>query len=119
MKVSMGRLVIFGVAFLAAVAISAQQPGDKDKNPPPLPPITPAAGRLVETITGLQGPAFDLAASDELVAVACERDTIRVYRKGVLKDAKTAVAEADAWKGHQGPVVALAYNGGPVLASAG
>jgi WD40 repeat protein len=94
---------------------------DKDKKAPMPPPINPAAARLESTFDLPVGPAFDLAAGgedgNELVAVAGERDAIAVFRKDSLKDPKTAKPEI--WKGHQGPVLALAYNGGPILASAG
>ncbi len=117
-------LFVFTTLVLVATAISAQQPGkdkgkDKDKKPPALPPINPAAARLAETFSGLDGPAFDLAAGDdhEMVAVACDRGTVEVFNKDALKDLKAA--KPAVWKGHDGPVVALAYVGGPVLVSAG
>ncbi len=98
----------------------AQPPG-KDKQPPALPPVNPATAKLEATFSDLPGPAFDLAAGgandNQLVAVACEQDVIAVFRKDALRDAKAA--KPQLWKGHHGPVVALAYNGGPVLASAG
>lgn len=115
-----GRFLILGLFAFPAVSMLAQQPG-KDQKPPALPPVNPAAARLELTISDLAGPAFDLAAGGEndkeLVAVACEQDAIDVFRKDALHGVKDA--KPQAWKGHQGPVVAVAYHGGPVLASAG
>jgi WD40 repeat protein len=172
-----GVVAFAGFACFSAAFLFAQQPPDKDKKAPPLPPVNPAIARAAETFSGLDGPAFDLAANegeDTVVAVACEQGTIQVFRKTVIKgtvvepkdvkdakvvkdakdakagkdvkdkagkDAKDAKApkdkdakepakivtpdvwvwppKAEIWKGHQGPVIALAWNGGPVLASAG
>src|SRR5204863_480550 len=92
---------------------SAQPPA----KPPALPPINPAVAKSDQTITGLDGPGFDIVAGgeNELVAVACDQGTIQVFKKDNVK----AGAKPDVWKAHQGPVVALAWNGGPLLASAG
>ena len=126
-----GWMLLAGLIAFSAAGMYAQQPGkdkdkdkDKDKKAPMLPPINPAVAKLELTISELDGPAFALVAGgegdNELVAVACERDNIQVFRKDAFKDAKDPMAgKREAWKGHQGPVVALAYNGGPVLASAG
>jgi WD40 repeat protein len=120
----LAAVLLAALALFWAAGLSAQQPGkdkdkDKDKKPMGPPPVNPAVARLADTITGLDGPAFDLAVTgdDELVAVACERDTIDVFKKAALKDPKAAKPEL--WKAHQGPVVALAWGGGPVMASAG
>jgi WD40 repeat protein len=107
-------ILVFGTA-----ALQGQQP--QDQKPPAPPPINPAAARLEGTITGLDGPGFAIASGregdQELLAVAGDRGAILVYRKAALQDPK--VAKPEFWKGHQGPVVAIAWNGGPVLASAG
>jgi WD40 repeat protein len=118
--------IFIAMVVFAAACAQGQQAKDKDKDkdkkgPPPLPAVNPAVARLEATFDLPDGPAFDLAAGgedgNELIAVACERDAIDVYRKDTLKDPKTA--KPDVWKGHQGPVVAVAYSGGPILASAG
>jgi WD40 repeat protein len=124
----LGRMLFVGIVALSAAGTYAQQPGkdkdkdkDKDKKAAALPAVNPAAARLELTIGDLDGPAFDLAAGgdddNDLVAVAGEHGAIAVFRKEALKDPKAA--KPAIWKGHQGPVVALAYNGGPVLVSAG
>jgi len=173
LALQLGRLLLLAPLCLVTAAMWAQQP-DKDKKPAPLPPVNPAVARLAETFSGLDGPAFDLAAgNDDTIAVACEHGTIQLYRKVVekeavkdpkdakdavkdakdakdakkdaVKDAKDAkdakkdakdakvakdkqeppVAKPPVWvkaesiKAHQGPVVALAWSGGPVMASAG
>jgi WD40 repeat protein len=112
------RLPTFAVLFAAGAVLAAAQPG-KDKKPPALPAVNPAVARLETTLGDLAGPAFDLAAGgandNELVAVACEQGVIDVFRK----DALAKAGKPQTWQGHQGPVIALAYQGGPVLASAG
>ena len=96
-----GRLLLLAPICLIAAAMWAQQP-DKDKKPAPPPPVNPAVARLAETFSGLDGPAFDLAAgNDDTIAVACEHGSIQLYRKVVekepikdTKDAKDVVKDA-------------------------
>jgi WD40 repeat protein len=105
---------IVGVALL-----SAQQPAGKG---PMLPPINPAIAKADIIVTGLDGPGFAIVAGGgetELVAVGCENGTIQVFKKETIAAFKGGTGKPDVWKGHQGPVRALAWNGGPVLASAG
>jgi WD40 repeat protein len=117
-------LAVAGVGYLTTAALVAQQPGKKDKDKGPmLPPVNPAIAKLELTIPGLEGPAFDVAAGGEkdkeLIAVACESGHILAYKRDALPGAAKGAAKPDVWQGHQGPVVALAWGGGPLLASAG
>src|SRR5215510_6788711 len=79
--------------------------------PPPLPPINPAAARLDQTFGGLDGPGLALAASAEagMVAAACERHTIQLWHKDVLLGIRAGNNTAQVLRGHQGPVLALAW----------
>src|SRR5262249_6594505 len=81
----------------------------------------PNLARLDQTIGGLDGPGFAIAAGDEagLVAAGCERGGIMLWHKDVAMGVRAGDGSADVLRGHQGPVLALAYNGGPLLASAG
>jgi WD40 repeat protein len=71
------------------------------------------------TLSNLDGPGFAIVAGNDLVAVACERGTIHIWKKDAIEASRKGPAKADVLKGHQGPVVALAWNSGPILASAG
>src|SRR6202011_3508155 len=89
--------------------------------PPALPPIAPNQARLAQTISGLDGPGFALAYSEHsgILAAACERGTIPYWHKDVLMGIRTGEDTPNLLQGHTGPVLALAWNGGPLLASAG
>lgn len=103
---------------LVATATLAQQPPAK---PPDLPAINPAQARLEQTITGLDGPGFAIAASQatDTVAVGCDRGTIQAWKKDVLLGIRAGSGTGNILRGHQGAVIALAWRGGPILASAG
>jgi WD40 repeat protein len=89
--------------------------------PPPLPPVNPAVARLVQTLHGLGGPGLALAAGEPagMVAAACEDGTVRLWHRDVLLGIRPGSGTCNVLHGHRGPVVCLAWNGGPVLASAG
>lgn len=104
---------------LSAAMLAAQQPAGKG---PMAPPINPALAKADITVTGLDGPGFAIVAGggeNPLIAVGCENGTIQVFKKETIAAFKGGVGKPDVWKGHQGPVRALAWNGGPVLVSAG
>ena len=88
---------------------------------PALPPINPAQARLAATISGLDGPGFAIAYGDAagVLAAACERGTIQIWHKDVLLGIRAGSGTPHLLRGHQGPVLALAWNGGPILASTG
>ncbi|HZZ81966.1 MAG TPA: hypothetical protein VFE62_25935, partial [Gemmataceae bacterium] len=107
------------VGSLGIAALSAQQPAGKG---PMLPPINPATAKADIVITGLDGPGLAIVAGggdSELIAAGCENGTIQVFKKDTIAAFKSGKGTPAIWKGHQGPVRALAWNGGPVLASAG
>jgi WD40 repeat protein len=72
-------------------------------------------------ISGLDGPGFAIAFSEEsgILAAACEQHTIQYWHKDVLMGVRVGDGTPNILKGHSGPVMALAWNGGPLLASAG
>src|SRR5262249_174241 len=94
--------------------------GQQPAKPPDLPPINPAQARLEQTLGGLDGPGFAVAADEEsgMLAVGCERGAIAYWDKDVALGVRGGGNAVQALSGHQGPVLALAWRGG-VLASAG
>jgi WD40 repeat protein len=102
------------LSLAVAAGAAAQQPSK-------LPPIAPAAARLDQTLGGLDGPGLALAANDEagIVVAGCERGTLPYWHKDVLMGIRAGEKTPHVLKGHQGPITALAWGGGSVLASAG
>lgn len=113
----MRRLIFATFSTLALLPFAlAQPPAPK----PPLPPINPAAAKADAVLGRLDGPGFDIAACEEagLFAAACDRGTIHVWSRDVALGIRAGDATGHVLRGHQGPVVALAWSGN-VLASAG
>jgi WD40 repeat protein len=109
----MGRKGLWlGVALLAAACPAAAQP---------LPPVAPAQARLDQTINGLDGPGTAIAYSEDagILAAACEDGSVLCWSKDVALGVRAGTGAPLVLKGHAGPVVALAWASGPVLASAG
>jgi DNA-binding beta-propeller fold protein YncE len=109
-----------GASLTAALFLSvaaAQQP----KPTPPLPPINPAVARLDATANGLDGPGFALAVNESAgtVFAGCEEGTIRYWHKDVVLGIRSGGRAPHVLRGHQGPVLALAWHPGSGLASAG
>ena len=109
---SMVALVLF-----TSISSQAQQKG----KPPTFPPINPAVARLSQTINGLDGAGFAIAYGEGLdqLYAACEGGTIQGWKKDVLMGIRAGSGSANRLRGHQGPVLRLAWNGGPILASLG
>jgi WD40 repeat protein len=107
----------FGILGLVLLTAHAQQPGKG----PTLPPINPAVAKLEITVTGLDGPGFAIAYNEpmDLLVAACERGTIQGWKKAMLDAFKGGKGEAQVWKGHTGPVRALAWTSGPTMVSVG
>jgi WD40 repeat protein len=89
--------------------------------PPALPPIAPNLARLEYTLTGLHGPGVAIASREPtgILAAANEQGTIQCWPKDVSMGVRVGADSVQELKGHQGPVTALAWRGGPLLASAG
>lgn len=106
---------------LALLVLATSTADSLGQAPPALPPINPAQGRLDQTLGGLDGPGFALAYSEEsgILAAACERGAIRYWNRGVTAGVRAGDFTPNLLASHQGPVTALAWGGGPVLASAG
>src|SRR5215470_16609369 len=104
-----------GAAALALLSPAAAQP------PPAFPPIAPNQARLDQTINGLDGPGFAIVYCEEagVLAAGCEEQTVQCWPKDVALGVRAVVATPYVLRGHPGPVTALAWPGGPVLASAG
>lgn len=103
---------------LISSAVWAQQ---KPPMAPALPAINPAQARLDQTVGGLDGPGFAIAFSEELgiAAVACEHGAVHILDKDVLLGVRAGDKTPNVLRGHEGPVLGVAWNGGPVLASGG
>jgi WD40 repeat protein len=108
------RLLFVAAALIITSAWALPQP-------PTLPAINPALAHLDQTIGGLDGPGLAVAVkeSGDLLAAACERGSIQLWGKDVSMGIRAADGTPNVMQGHDGPVTALAWNGGPVLASAG
>ncbi len=126
-------LAIMILAALAAISLSthAQQVAEKKdpkKDPgkelprgPVFPPVNPALAKLDITVVGLDGPGFSIAYSGDvhLLVAGCENGTLQAFKTETLAAFKSGTGKPDVWKGHQGPVLAVAWTGGPFLASVG
>lgn len=116
MKVSHGAALIAALTILfASVSALAQQPPKTE-----LPPITPNATRLDQTLGGLDGPGFALAYDETtgILAAACEGRSIHYWDKAVTQGIRGGSATPNVLKEHAGPITALVSSGGSVLASA-
>ncbi len=111
--------LVFGLLPLAIAGTLVLAVGGQPT--PSLPPIAPNQARPAEVIPGLDGPGFAIAFNDEagVLAAACEHGTIRYWNEDVLMGVRVGAHSPNVLKGHTGPVTALAWNGGPLLASAG
>jgi WD40 repeat protein len=107
------------VLWLAAFVLGPLAPAQQTAKPAPLPPINPAAARLAQTITGLDGPGFAIAYSEtrQALVAACDRDTIRIWKKDVLLNIRPGSGSGNALRGHKGSVLALAWHEGPLVSA--
>jgi len=110
-------MIGIGTFLFISVSAGAQEKGKS----PALPPINPAVARLSQTIHGLDGAGFAIAYGEnsDLLFAACENGTIQGWKKDVLIGIRSGSGSANRLRGHQGPILRLAWNGGPVLASLG
>jgi WD40 repeat protein len=101
---------------LCLPAGNAQQP-----RPAAYPPINPASARLDQTITGLEGAGFCISYGEpaELLFAGCEGGTIHGWNKDVLMGVRKGSGSTNILAGHHGPVLSLAWNGAPIMASLG
>src|SRR5262245_13130921 len=109
--------LLMGVIGSPVLSGTAQQPA----KPPTFPQINPAAARLDQTIAGLDGPGFAIAYGEpaDSIMAACEHGVIHIWNKDVLLGIRSGSGSANVLRGHDGPVLALAWNGSPHLVSAG
>jgi len=87
----------------------------------PLPPIQPNQARLEQVLPGLDGPGSALAYSESagILAAAGEGSSIQYWNKEVILGLRGGRGTPNVLKEHQLPITALAWGGGPVMASAG
>jgi WD40 repeat protein len=110
-------MLLTGAGATMLLAAHAQPPAGKGPVPPP---INPATAKADITVTGLDGPGFAIAVGgDDLIVVACEKGTLQAYKKETIAAFKGGTAKPEIWTGHKGPVRAIGWHGGPVLASVG
>src|SRR5216683_830605 len=103
---------------------TAQQPQNsplRALTQPGSPSISPNLARLDQTLGGLDGPGFALVYNESAgaLAAACEGQSIHYWDKGVIFGIRGGSGTPHVLKEHQGPVTALAWGGGQLLASAG
>src|SRR6267142_1917134 len=72
-------------------------------------------------LVGLAGPGLAIAQNEEvgILAAACENSLIQYWSKDVMMGVRVGDGTPHVLKGHQAPILALAWGGGKVLASAG
>lgn len=112
------RLLTLG-SFIVLAGASAG-PAQAPPSPAP-PPINPAQAKLDQTLAGLDGPGLGLALGEGpgILAAACEGGTIQYWDRDVLLGVRMGDRTPNVLRGHQGSITALAWQGGPLLASAG
>ncbi len=113
------RTWLLAVVILAGAGFGAL--GQQPAKGPVFPPINPAVARLDKTMGGLDGPGYAIAYGEDmdLLVAGCEGGSIQGWKKDVLLGFRNGTGSANTLSGHLGPVVALAWNGGKTLASAG
>ena len=87
----------------------------------PLPPIQPSQARLIQTLTGLDGPGFSLAyneAQGTLVA-GCAGSQIQYWQEPALLGIRSGATAPRSIPAHAGGVTAVAWVNDSLLASAG
>lgn len=91
------------------------------QQPPALPPIQPGNARPAEVLGGLAGPGFAIAygEKDATLVAACEQNQLHYWLKPTTVGVRSGDKSPHVLNAHQGPVTALAWDGGPLLASAG
>jgi WD40 repeat protein len=108
--------IVLAAGFAAALYLTSAT-----AQPTALPPINPALAHLDQTIGGLDGPGLAVAVkeSGDLLAAAGEHGSIQLWGKDVSMGIRCADGTPNVLQAHDGPATALAWNGGPILASAG
>jgi WD40 repeat protein len=93
--------------------------GQQPQSAPP--PIQPAQAKLDQIIRGLHGPGHALAYSETtgILAAAFEDQSIHYWNKEVVWGVRGGSGTPNNLKEHQGPITAMAWGNGQILASAG
>ena len=100
--------LLSAVGLVLSVSASAQE-----KKPAPYPPVDANKARLVQTLSGLDGPGFDIVTSDNARhdLRRLDRGSIQGWSKDVILNIRAAAGSANRWQGHAAAVIALAWSG--------
>lgn len=112
------QVYLSGLALLVWVCLTAaQQPAP----PVPLPAIQPDQARLSHVLGGLDGPGFALAYSEKhgILVAACEQRSLHYWARPAILGVRAGDSTPHVLQEHTAPVTALAWAGGPIMASAG
>ncbi|MCS7046020.1 MAG: WD40 repeat domain-containing protein, partial [Gemmataceae bacterium] len=115
----MKRLSLGLLASVLCVRLAAGQAPAGKGTPPALPPVNPAGAKLELTLAELSGPGFAITANNDLIVAGSESGDLALWKRDALDPTRKDPPKPQLLKGHQGPVLAMAWNGGPILATAG
>ena len=112
----MTRIVAAALAVIAVGSTLAQAP-----KAPALPAINPAQARLDQTLGGLDGPCYALAATEsgEFLIAGGEKGTLMAWPRSAWMGVRVGEHAPDATPAHYGAITALAWNQNSPLVSAG
>src|SRR5258708_23150317 len=110
------HLLAVALASWSAV-LSAQPP-----KPPALPAINPTQARLDQTLGGLDGPCYALAAAPaaEFLIAGGENGTLLVWPRSAWMGVRVGAKAPDHSPAHEGPITALAWawaKGSPLISA--
>lgn len=102
------------------VALLVSQVNAQPPKASQLPPINPAQARLDQTLGGLDGPCYALAAGEdaEILIAAGERGTLLAWPRSTWMGVRVGEKAPDVAPAHDGPITALAWGNKDWLASA-
>src|SRR5260370_23747020 len=100
-----------------AAMLSAQPP-----KAPALPAINPSQARLDQTLGGLDGPCYALAAATaaEFLIAGGENGTLLVWPRSAWMGVRVGAKAPDHSPAHEGPITALAWawaKGSPLISA--
>ena len=93
------------IGCMFSIRLSAQPP-----KPSPFPPINPAQARLDQTLGGLDGPCYALAADENsgVLIAAGERGSLLAWPRSAWMGVRVGEKAPDAQPAHTGAITALA-----------
>src|SRR5438552_1056473 len=113
---AMVRIAAILMLAVAVRPLPAQAPAS-----PALPAINPAQARLDQTLGGMDGPCYALAAAGgaEFLIVGGENGTLIAWPRSAWMGVRIGGQAPDVSPAHDGPILALAWPGNSPLVSAG